>query len=145
MKIEGRVMSIDFGLRNIGVCVSDKLNLIPTPIDNFSFEDDNIDKKIELINDLINKLENISRVIIGFPGNDFKSNDSEVKKEIHKLHEALSKNHQDKKIILFDESNSTKKGREMLFKNKSVNEYKKIRDVLAAYVILKDYLDSINL
>ena len=41
-----RILSLDLGIKSMGACISDKLNIIPTPLENFFFKENHFNEAI---------------------------------------------------------------------------------------------------
>lgn len=140
-----RVLSLDLGTKTLGICVSDKLNIIAIPVENFEFETEEYSVAVDRVVELVKEYD-VTKVLLGHPKrqdgtNSSMTDTSESFKSM--LVEAI--NNQEVNITLFDERYSTKRGIELLeekFKNNK-DEIKKHKDVAAAYVMLMDYLSTI--
>ena len=137
----GRIASLDLGEKSLGICVTDEMQIIPIPVENYTFERFNLDQAKQRVVDLIDEYKDIELILLGYPlRTDGQKSDAT----------RLSEEFMDKlsdigvKVIHVDETNSTKDGIEMLsatIKNKE--KIKSLKDVAAAYIILKDYLDIV--
>ncbi len=133
-----RILSLDLGVKSLGVCVSDASNIIAIPLENFMFEREDWNTAANRVKELVEE-HNVGTVLLGHP----LRTDGD-KSEMTYMSEAffeLLKNELSIEIKLFDERFSTQRGVELL-KNKysdpvKVAEYK---DMAAAYVMLVDYL-----
>ncbi len=135
-----RILSLDLGIQSCGICVSDETNTIPIPLENFLFpREDYLQLLIKL--ETIIKQYKISLILLGYPlRTDGKKSESTIR--VEKFNELLI-NHIDSKIKVkyFNESFSTKRGIKMLQTSiKDPKKIKELKDVAAAYIILKDYL-----
>ncbi|AHK22413.1 Putative Holliday junction resolvase [Candidatus Hepatoplasma crinochetorum Av] len=136
-----RKLAIDVGEKSLGVCISDKNNIIAIPLKNYFFERFNFEEASLIILDLLEKYKDLDTLIIGYP---LKTNGTKTKAteyvEIF-LKYLKAKINQDIKIFLFDERFTTKRAEEII-KNKKI-DYKKNKDLFAAYVMLTDYLQKV--
>lgn len=136
-----RYIGLDLGSKTLGISISES-GIIASNHSTYKFEEDNYDLAVNYINDFINN-NKIDVVVLGLPRH--MNNDLGIRGEISlKFKELLSKIN-DCEIILWDERLSTKSALDVLIKG-SVrrDKQKKIKDELAATIILQNYLDSIN-
>ena len=128
-----RIMALDVGEKNIGIAISDKMNILSIP---HSIEK-NDDKFIEKIARLIAQ-KDIEKIIIGIPYNLKGETGYQAEKTIdftQKLKEEIKI-----EIDYFDERFSTKISKDNLLKSKKstgspVDKY-------AAAIILENYLNN---
>ncbi len=129
-----RFLGIDLGERRVGLAISDKTNLISTPLKVISSED--------LLNELKLIVEEyeITDVILGFPKNMNNTLGDSAQKALdikEKIIEQLKVN-----VCLQDERRSTiAASKYMTDSNMSRNKRKKNIDSMAAAIILQTYLD----
>lgn len=136
-----RYIGLDLGSKTLGISISES-GIIASNHSTYKFEEDNYQLAVNYINDFIND-NKIDVVVLGLPRH--MNNDLGIRGEISlKFKELLSKIN-DCEIILWDERLSTKQALDVLIKG-SVrrDKQKKIKDELAATIILQNYLDSIN-
>jgi putative Holliday junction resolvase len=136
---ENRFLAIDFGLKRIGLALSDPLKLFSYPFSTLTNDNNlwvNLDKII--------KEKKVSQIILGYPlkengeATSLTEKISKFKKEIDKKFNIP--------IILWDESYSSQTAKEKIIQ--SVTSKKKRRDKglidkNAAAVILQEYIDSL--
>lgn len=145
MKDTSKYLGIDFGLRRIGMAISDTEK-------KFSFYRDYIlnDKNAydKITDTVIN--ENVSKIIIGYPLN-FKSEKTEITKSVEsfsrELKSHMHKKNTDAEIIFTDERFTSSLAQENLIQSglsKKKRREKGIVDSLSAKILLQDYLDSPN-
>lgn len=140
-----RIISIDLGFKTMGICISDKLNLIPIPLNNFFYSGDrNITKLIIDVHKIISEYKDVTNIILGYPGSDFNNDNSDIKKYIKEFYNSLVRDFPKLNIKFVDEENTTKLGHDLV-KKMRIKEYKKIKDVLSAYIMLRDYLNVLNI
>lgn len=136
-----RKLAIDLGEKSLGVCISDKDNIIAIPLKNYFFERFNFEEASLITLNLLKKYNDLDTLIIGYPlntdGKKVKATEY-VESFLKYLKQKISQNI---KIILFDERFTTKRAQEII-KNKKIN-YKKNKDLYAAYIILTDYLQKV--
>ncbi len=136
-----RYIGLDLGSKTLGISISES-GIIASNHSTYKFEEDNYQLAVNYINDFIND-NKIDVVVLGLPRH--MNNDLGIRGEISlQFKESLSKIN-DCEIILWDERLSTKSALDVLIKG-SVrrDKQKKIKDELAATIILQNYLDSIN-
>ncbi|MFC2093721.1 Holliday junction resolvase RuvX [Bacteroidota bacterium] len=139
-----KYLSIDYGLRRVGIAVSDEDKKYSFSRD-FLYNDNSL--YINLL--LLIKQENISRIILGYPLN-FKSEKTsqtiEVEKFKQKLESILQENSLTISITLFDERLTSNLAKQNIISSglkKKKRQNKGLVDSTAAQIILQDYLDSL--
>lgn len=132
-----RILSLDLGVKSLGICISDQTNTIAIPLLNFNFERNKYDEALKKILEMIKKYE-IKLILLGRP---LKTTGEKSKMliNVENFYKKLISN-TEIEIKFVDERFSTKRGLELV--EKSGNNTKKMKDVLAAYVMLNDYLIS---
>lgn len=135
-----RILGIDFGVKNIGVAITDANNKIASawltityPKNNYLFAVNKLKKEIADYN--------VEKIVLGYPLN-INGTISNTTKEVLKFKKLLEDN-LNLEVILFDERYSTYKTTEMLkeqMKLKS-SQIKRIKDKLSAQYILQEYID----
>ena len=136
-----RILGIDFGLKNIGVAITDANDKIASawltityPKNNYLFAVNKLKKEITDYN--------VGKIVLGYPLN-INGTISNTAKEVLKFKKILEDN-LNLHVVLFDERYSTYKTAEMLkeqMKLKS-SQIKKIKDKLSAQYILQLYIDD---
>lgn len=135
-----RNLGLDIGDRRIGVAISDREQILASPLVTIVRDDD--DKAIEAIVALVNKYE-VQRIIIGFPY----SLNGNVGKQANKVQAFADKLSQRTKvdIQLRDERLSTVAVDRLLVEaGMKSKKRKEQRDAAAAAFILQGYLDSLK-
>lgn len=135
-----RYMGIDFGLKRIGIAISDPLFTFAYPLITL-----NNDKHlVSNLSDII-KAKNITKIILGIPSDENISRTSIVS-EIKKFKQQLISKFEIE-IIEWDETFTSvmaqQKIRESVSK-KSKRMEKGLLDMNAANIILQEYLDSVK-
>lgn len=133
-----RVLSLDLGVKSLGVCVSDERNIIAIPLENFMFEREEWDIAVNRVIELV-KEYSVGTVLLGHPLRT--DGDKSEMTHISEMFFELLKDKLDINVKLFDERFSTKRGIELL--NNKYNDPAKVaeyKDMAAAYVMLVDYL-----
>lgn len=141
--LKDKYLALDFGLKRIGVAISDEDKLIAFPRDYFINEKNVFEKIIELVIQ-----EKISKIIIGLPLN-FKSRETDITKKTrdfgNKLNLLIKLKKLNIEIIYFDERfTSSIAQNKMINSNYSKKNRKEkgLLDSLSAQIILQDYLDK---
>jgi putative Holliday junction resolvase len=136
--ISGRVMGIDYGLKRIGIAISDLLHIISSPfytINSVSLEK-NAKKILEIANDNF-----VLVIVFGLPIN---VNCTENKMTI-KVYNIIKKikSISNIKIETIDERFTTIQTKKMLINEMNISrkKRKKIIDKISASLILRTYLD----
>jgi putative Holliday junction resolvase len=133
-----RILAIDFGMRRIGLAVSDPLQIIATPLDTLKIND---------INDGVTQLEQVcgnydlEAIIMGYPiGTSGNKTDQTL--IVDKVIDAL-KGRLDIPIIPWDERYTSIQAKDILHQTgKKARDDKGMVDQLAARIMLQEYLDS---
>lgn len=132
-----RYLGIDFGLKRIGLAISDENNRIAFGLDTLENRGlNNLFRDIKLLVDRYN----ISKIVVGFPTN-MNGTPGKLSKDLFKFIDTLKKI-PDIELIVWDERLTSVEGeriaRELKRKDKG------IIDKIAATLILQSYLDYIN-
>jgi len=132
-------MSIDYGDVRIGLAVTDPLKIISSAYK--TIKNDGIAYVLAVLKDVIIK-EEIERIVLGHPvgldGNKTKKT-IQVEEFAEKLKELGIE------VILLDESFTTKRAHDILHSmGKKTGDNKDKIDMIAAQVILEDYLRTIE-
>lgn len=133
-------LGLDLGSKTLGVSISDKSNIISSPLEVIRYE-----KEEELFNRLRKIVEekNITKIILGNPLN---MNGTESKRSI------ISYEFKDKltsefniEVIMQDERLSTVEAENILISNNTRRKKRrKVIDKMASTIILQTYLDRSN-
>jgi len=133
-----RILAIDFGMRRIGLSISDPLQVISTPLDTLIIKDldDGVDQLIELC-----RTYDLESIIMGYPiGTSGNKTDQTkiVDKVILKL-----KAHLNIPIIPWDERYTSVQAKDIMIQQgiKARDDKGKV-DQLAARIMLQEFLDS---
>lgn len=135
-----RILGIDFGLKRIGLALSDPLRIFAYP-----FKTLNNDKVFwEELGKII-KVKNIERIILGYPLSE-NGNKSGVAADIEKFSTRLKKKF-GLQIILWDERYTSVMAQEKILESvakKSKRRNKGLLDQNSAAIILQEYLNTLN-
>jgi len=140
----GRVLGIDFGLKRVGVAVSDPLGIIAQGIDTLSNDSTLLDK----IADTVGRMA-ITKIVIGKPlklSGEEGSSAIEAKKFAERLKGKLNKVYKkDIEIVEWDERFTTTIAQRIQIElgvKKKERQKKSNLDRMASQLILQSYLDS---
>jgi len=134
-----RTMALDLGTKTIGVAVSDATGLIARGVETIRRQGKN--KDFARLDEIIRQ-EEVDSIVIGYPKNMNGSIGERAKaSEVYK--DELAKQYPQFKIILWDERLSTVAAEKVLVAaDMQRKKRRKIIDMMAAVVILQNYLDS---
>ena len=136
-----KILAIDFGLKRIGLAISDDLKIMALPIGRVDFGKSMKDAINNLLTFLENRLSEIELIVVGLPLH-LSGKDSPMSLKAREFAEKLSQNIENIEIKLFDERMTTSLiDRE--FKSLNINRKKRaqIIDTASACKLLQDYLD----
>ena len=134
----GRILCFDYGLKRIGVAVTDNLRIISTPL---------VTCRSAEIFDFIYKYTNENEVdlfLVGMPY-DLKGNPTDSTKQTIKFIEKLNNKYPCIKTDTYDERYTSKIAKDsliMMGKNKKYRRKKSNIDKISASIILQSYLIS---
>ncbi len=135
-----RVLSLDLGIKSLGIAISDPTNLIAIPKENFIFERERIDLPLEKVKEYLQQYE-IDLVLLGLP----LRTTGELATIALFIEQFAVELRQIVKVKLVDERFSTKRALELFTsdknKNKNKKKFEQEKDMWAAYFLLKDYLE----
>lgn len=133
-----RILAIDYGLRRVGLAVTDPLQIIATPLVTVPTTE-----ALTFLNTYLQK-ESVEAFVVGFPG-DLKDNAAPITIAIHKFIEVLCKKFPAQQIFQQDERYTSKLAAASLveggFKKKDRRDKGNI-DKLSATLILQSFLTS---
>lgn len=138
MKEEYRILGIDFGLKRIGLALTDPLLTFSYPyttISNNNFLWHNLKSIIEE--------KNVNKIILGFPKKS-KRADKDITKNVLEFKNELSLKF-NLEIIFWDESYTSEMAKQIVIKSvakKSKRKDKGLIDQNSAAIILQEYLDE---
>jgi len=133
-----RILGVDFGDKNIGLAVSDKLLITAQALGSYRVKNEEEDKKY--FKDLVSKYE-IEEIVIGLP----LRMDGTPGTRVQKTQKFASwlENVLKLPIVLWDERLTTKQALDILNQQKiSGKKKKKLKDQISAAIILSVYLES---
>jgi putative Holliday junction resolvase len=136
--VMSRIMGIDYGLKRIGIAMTDILQVVSSPFDiieSVSLKKD----AAEIVN--IAKNNDVSCIVIGLPIN-MNGTEGEIAMSVRKVVEEI-KLISDIGVATVDERLTTSQAERMLIceANMSRQKRKGLKDKIAASLILQTYLD----
>ena len=137
-----KYLGLDLGSRTLGIAISTS-GIIASNLETIRFRDDDYDYAINYTKELCIK-EKIDVVVLGLPKhmNGDEGIRADISKEFKKKLEELLPSI---KVVLTDERLTTViVDKTMISGNMSRDKRKKLKDEMAAVVILQDYLDKVN-
>jgi len=135
---ESKYLAIDYGLKRIGIAVSDPSKIISFPR-GYIFNDS---KTLDNIIDIIRN-DNIIKIVLGLPSERSGFAD-DVKRFSEKLSEKISANNLAAEIVLYDERFTSKIAEYNMRESVTKKKNRKVKgtiDSLAAQVLLQNFLD----
>lgn len=135
-----RILAIDFGLKRIGLAISDELKLIAVPYRAVPNDENVLDEIVKIID-----MEGVDEVVIGLPLN-LDGREGEIARKVRQFGEELKKHLENITIKFFDERFTSRMAeKKFMEKEKKIplgEKDKKEIDKLAAAYLLQNYLDS---
>mgnify|MGYP001772486033 CR=1 FL=1 len=130
-----KVLSIDYGIKRIGLAIGDENLKIVSPKGVIKNRD-----SVKKIKEIIEK-SGVGKIVLGFPLTP-SGKEGQRAKLVKKFYEELKKELPEVEIILWDERWTTQEALRRL-EGLSYKKKKELKDVIAAMVILEEYFDSI--
>ena len=133
-----RILAIDFGLKRIGLAVTDPLRIIATPLDYI----ENRDLKSYLIDYF--KKEDVDCIVLGKPL-QLSGQESLITKDVHELSKNLKKLFPEKRIELIDERFTSKLALQSMITGGTSKKYRTEQgniDNTSAVLILQSFLEQ---
>ena len=139
-ELESRIMGIDFGIKRIGIALSDSLKM-------FAYTHKTILNNQNTFNELKDIIEekNISEIVLGIP-NEERASKTSIVKEVHNFKTQLETKFF-LNIILWDETYTSVIAQQRILESVTKKNKRKNKDLLdmhSAAIILQEYLDSIK-
>ncbi|MBV20486.1 MAG: Holliday junction resolvase RuvX [Cytophagia bacterium] len=132
----GRILCLDYGLKRVGVAVTDELQIIASPLDTI-----NTSEIISFISKYIKENE-VELLVVGLPFN-LKGEETDATNKTLSFIRLLKKTHPLVKVDTYDERYTSKIAKDtilMMGKNKKFRRDKSNIDKLSASIILQSYL-----
>ncbi len=134
-----RSMSLDVGTRTIGIAVSDLMGMIAGGVE--TIKRTTSERDFERIGQLI-KEHDVDTLVVGYPKN-MNGTIGERAQSCEAMSEELRQRFEGIKVVLWDERLSTVAAEKVLVDaDLRRKKRKKVIDMMAAVVILQNYLDS---
>jgi len=137
---ESRIMGLDFGIKRIGVALSDPLKTFAYPHSTIQNDDK---KNIQL--EKIIKEKSVIKIILGIP-NEVKKSKTSIYDEVIKFRDELTK-YFNIEVLLWDETYTSVIAERKILESvsrKKKRQNKSLIDMNSAAIILQEYLDSIT-
>jgi putative Holliday junction resolvase len=136
----GRILGIDYGRRRCGLALSDPLKLTAQPYDNWP--GNKLESFVEKLGLLIGQ-QSVELVVVGHP-KTMKGLKSRLTAEVERFASALSETIP-VPVVLWDERLTSVQAHRILHEmGKQPSRHKEYVDVLAAVLLLQNYLDCLN-
>ncbi|QVK19971.1 Holliday junction resolvase RuvX [Mycoplasmatota bacterium] len=134
-----KVIGLDLGSRTLGIAISDKYQMLASPVEIFRFRDDDYNSAKDYVLKLAKEF-NTNKIVLGYPKN--MNNTIGERAEISEMFKSMLEEY-NLEVVLWDERLSTKEvTRMMISADLSRKKRKQQVDKLAATVILQGYLNS---
>jgi putative Holliday junction resolvase len=135
-----RIMALDLGSKTLGIAITDPLQIISQGLENFRFTNTKIEEGVKRVLELLKTYE-VEKILIGYPLR-FNGSKGEMTTYVDLFIELFQKESQ-VEIIRVDERLTTTIATKFLIQNDvSRSKRKEIIDMMAAQVILQDYLNK---
>ena len=136
-----RIMSLDVGTRTIGVAASDLTGLIASGVE--TIRRTSVERDYERLAQLI-KEQDAGTLVVGYPKN-MNGTIGERAQACAEMAEELRRRFPGVEVVLWDERLSTVAAERVLVDaDLRRNKRKRVIDMMAAVVILQNYLDSLR-
>lgn len=138
MEIKGRILAVDYGLKRIGLAISDEFRIIARPVKTILNSSENLIEIEEII-----QSEKVNLILFGIPYRDDDKNDDFIKK-IKAFATKLSQQ-TGIEVQYVDEYMTSQKAVQIMVNNgkkKSKRAEKTEIDKIAAALILQEYLQN---
>lgn len=132
----GRILCIDYGLKRVGLAVTDELKIIASP-----FKTINTSEIISFINNYTKETK-VELIVVGLPFN-LRGEETDATKKTLSFISVLMKKYPQIKVDTYDERYTSKIAKEtilMMGKSKKFRQDKSNVDKVSASIILQSYL-----
>jgi len=133
-----RILGLDIGRKRIGLAMSDPMTIIAQGIKTIEVKDEA--NAISQIDDFV-KENSVEEMVVGLPLN-MNGSESAMTKEVVKFAEKLKEKIGIPMRMWDERLTSLQIEKDLIFLDVSRRKRKKINDMLAAQIILQNYLDS---
>ena len=134
-----RVIGVDYGLKRIGLAMTDLLRITASPFD--TIESISIKKNAAKILEIA-KANNVSVIVFGLPVN-MNGTEGEMSETVRKAVDEIKTLSSDVEVTTIDERLTTAQAERILIEEADVSREKRkgLKDKIAAALILQTYLD----
>ena len=134
-----RAMGVDYGLKRIGLAMTDLLRITASPFD--TIESVSIKKNAAKILEIA-KANNVSVIVFGLPVN-MNGTEGEMSETVREAVDEIKTLSSDVEVTTIDERLTTAQAERMLIEEADVSREKRkgLKDKIAAVLILQTYLD----
>ncbi|MDR2645297.1 MAG: Holliday junction resolvase RuvX [Endomicrobium sp.] len=134
-----RVMGVDYGLKRIGLAMTDLLRITASPFD--TIESVSIKKNAVKILEIA-KANNVSVIVFGLPVN-MNGTEGEMSETVREAVDEIKTLSSDVEVTTIDERLTTAQAERILIEEADVSREKRkgLKDKIAAALILQTYLD----
>ncbi len=135
-----RIMSIDYGIKRVGLAVSDPLQIIANGLDTIATKD---------LFDFIKRYfseEEVEQIVIGEPLH-LDGNPTYVTPMVHELAEKLRKLYPEIKVVLQDERFTSSDAKQIILKSGAKQKKRREKglvDKISAVLILQEYMERLR-
>lgn len=137
---KGRVMGIDFGMRHIGVALSDELWITASGFETVNWNGEDDEWALNRIADIV-KEKNVSVIVLGKPTRT-DGTESETERKANKFGEKLTELTGIKPVTKDERFTTVIASRMLHEKNVKAKNQKKVIDQEAAAIIVREYLEQ---
>lgn len=134
----GRILSIDYGMRRVGLAVTDPLQMFAKPLETIDNK-----KIIDYLKAYMIR-EQVETIVLGQPMN-MDGGETDATKPVEAFKEELIKLFPNIPVVMIDERLTSRMAKQVLIEagyKKSDRRNKKLVDTVAAALILQTYLES---
>ncbi|MDR2427418.1 MAG: Holliday junction resolvase RuvX [Endomicrobium sp.] len=134
-----RAMGVDYGLKRIGLAMTDLLRITASPFD--TIESISIKKNAAKLLEIA-KANNVSVIVFGLPVN-MNGTEGEMSETVRKAVDEIKTLSSDVEVTTIDERLTTAQAERILIEEADVSREKRkgLKDKIAAALILQTYLD----
>ncbi len=137
----GRILCFDYGVKRVGVAVTDELKIISTPYDTFPTPN-----VFSLVSAYLSK-NTVDTIVVGLPY-DLKGRDTDATKKTLDFIKSLKNKFPSIPVDTYDERYTSKIAKDSIIemgKNKKFRQEKSNVDKISASIILQSYLKRKNI
>lgn len=132
-----RYLSLDLGVKSLGICVSDKENMIAVPLENYLIDREDWESALNRVIELVEEYS-ITTIVLGYPLNT-RGQKVEMTHNVENFKKLIESKNSKVEVKLQDERFTTQRGVELL-ESKYGDKVEEYKDMAAAYVMLQDYI-----